>query len=167
MIRVAHITPESFQEYPDEISSLVWTSGCNLNCSFCHNKQLLIPTRQPIKDPLAAIETNKAITAVVALGGEPTTDPGLHNFSHFIKDLGLKFKLFTNGIIHPVISQLAKSGTLDAINIDIKAVSNVSSITNTPITDTIYLLSIHKSIDSIRQAKTNIVTGKQIGRAHV
>ncbi|MCK5030349.1 MAG: 4Fe-4S cluster-binding domain-containing protein, partial [Thermoplasmatales archaeon] len=31
----------SLLDYPDQISAIVWTIGCNFSCPFCYNPQLV------------------------------------------------------------------------------------------------------------------------------
>ena len=31
----------SFLDYPDKISTIIFTSGCNFRCGYCHNPELI------------------------------------------------------------------------------------------------------------------------------
>lgn len=38
---VANYLKTSWIDYPDKIASVIYTRGCNFNCPFCHNKDLV------------------------------------------------------------------------------------------------------------------------------
>jgi len=88
----------SLVDYPGLMSMVVFTQGCNLECSFCYSKNL-IPLKEgklTWADTFDIILAQKHIEAVVFSGGEPT----LHRLQGPIldcKDIGLKVGLQTNG----------------------------------------------------------------------
>lgn len=40
-MKVAGLEKCSFVDYPDCLSAVVFTPGCNMNCFYCHNRQLI------------------------------------------------------------------------------------------------------------------------------
>ncbi len=88
----------SLVDYPGLMSLVVFTQGCNLNCSFCYSKNL-IPMKEgnlSWADTFDIIRSQKYIEAVVFSGGEPT----IHRLQGPIldcKDMGLKVGIQTNG----------------------------------------------------------------------
>ena len=34
-------------DYPEHVACTVFTAGCNLRCPFCHNSDLVLPSRRP------------------------------------------------------------------------------------------------------------------------
>lgn len=92
------ISKTSFVDYPDEIAVVVYTKGCNMNCSFCQTPHLIPQTEGNYSwdEVFEYLQTLKHITAVVFSGGEPT----LNDLTPCIidcHDLGLKIGLQTNG----------------------------------------------------------------------
>jgi pyruvate formate lyase activating enzyme len=119
---------QSLVDYPGHISSIVFTSGCNMRCNYCHNPELVLPeqiktTRQQnAGDILKWIHTNKLLLdAVVITGGEPTLHPALVPFIRQIKQYGLKIKLDTNGTNPLLLQRLIDDQLVDYVAMDIKA----------------------------------------------
>lgn len=34
---IYHITPFSMLDFPDMLSCIIWFAGCNMNCGYCYN----------------------------------------------------------------------------------------------------------------------------------
>ncbi len=122
-MHIAGYNPNSFVDYPDNIAAVVFISGCNLDCWYCHNKWIIAARDVYDKDDiLSRIDKNKGfIDAVVISGGEPTladTDE-LIDFVKRIKEIGLKVKLDTNGTNFDALQKLLPY--LDYVAMDIKA----------------------------------------------
>ena len=116
----------SLIDYPEKIVSVVFFSGCNFRCPFCHNKELVIKKEKThflntyeVLDELK--ERSKIIGGVCISGGEPTLCPWLMDFIKCIKEMDLKVKLDTNGTMPDVIKKLIDKKLLDYIAMDIKA----------------------------------------------
>ena len=117
----------SLLEWPGKVSSLVFVSGCNFNCPFCHNADLVNPDK--IKNLPSITETEvltdlkkrkKWIDGVVISGGEPTLNPDLAAFLKKLKKLGLATMVQTNGSQPEVIKQLLKNKLVDFFSLDFK-----------------------------------------------
>ncbi len=125
-------------DYPGKIACTVFTIGCNFDCAFCHNPELVDPNKiknQPIISEKYFFEflgTRQGVLEGVCItGGEPTLQPDLIDFIKKIKDLGFAVKLDTNGsspdvlknLITPPSPPLIKGGYggVDYIAMDIKA----------------------------------------------
>lgn len=61
---------------------------------------------------------------VVFLGGEPTLWADLPDLITQVKQVGLATKLYTNGMNSRMLEQILKSGSLDALSIDLKTLSS-------------------------------------------
>ncbi len=131
--------PASMLDWEGRVASVLFTGGCNFNCAFCHNPELV---RQPenmksvsfdaVTDYLA--DKQGWIDGVVITGGEPTLQPGLRNIIEKIRSLGLPVKLDTNGSRPDVLSDLISADVLDYIAMDIKTVfEKYQSVTNSQI----------------------------------
>jgi pyruvate formate lyase activating enzyme len=116
----------SLIDYPDKISCIVFTQGCNFRCPYCHNPELVdrrqfMPTIMPRLFFEFLEKRVKKIDAVVITGGEPTIQSDLQEFIEKIKELGFLVKLDTNGSHPEVLSALIQKKLLDYIAMDIKA----------------------------------------------
>lgn len=124
----------SLLDYDSKVSLVVFTSGCNFACEFCHNSSLINSDEGTITEEsvLSYLENKKKlIDAVVITGGEPTLHAGLYDFINKVKQLGFLVKLDSNGTHPEVIKKLLDDHLLDYIAMDIKSsISNYSLIAN-------------------------------------
>ncbi|MGM0482363.1 MAG: anaerobic ribonucleoside-triphosphate reductase activating protein [Patescibacteria group bacterium] len=116
----------SLIDYPDKISAVIFTRGCNFRCKYCHNPELVVPEKFTQDIPLSEIYSflesrQNKIEAVVITGGEPTEHSDIDKLMTEIKDMGFLTKLDTNGTRPLVIDDLFKKGVVDYIAMDIKA----------------------------------------------
>ena len=116
----------SLIDYPDKVSAVIFTAGCNFRCHFCHNPELVdkIDKKSLIKSQQVFEFLNKrkkTLDAVVITGGEPTLHQDLPEFIQKIKDMGLLVKLDTNGTNPKMLKKLIKRQLVDYIAMDIKA----------------------------------------------
>lgn len=111
----------SMVDYPDRMCLLVFVSGCNMRCGYCHNAEL-IKRREGILWSRLAEHADQAaanwIDAVCVSGGEPTTHPELPQLLRFFKQRGFRVKLDTNGTRPAVLEELLP--WVDFVAIDIK-----------------------------------------------
>ena len=137
----------SFLDYPDKISSILFTSGCNFRCGYCHNPELInsIVSKYSEEEILNFLNTRTAkIDGVVITGGEPCIQKDLVEFIIRIKNLGFLVKLDTNGYFPEMLEK--SMPYLDYIAMDIKApLGKYSKIVNINVDET----KIKKSIDLI------------------
>jgi len=116
---------QSLMDYPDKIAAVIFTQGCNLNCPYCHNPELIpfTPGRIPENFVLDHLNKNKALLdGVVITGGEPTMQNNLPVFIRKVKkETNLAIKLDTNGSNPSVLQQLISEGLVDYIAMDVKA----------------------------------------------
>ena len=130
----------SMIDFPGKISAIVFTQGCNLNCNYCHNPELIPMTAQPpslysdgdVLDYLA--KRRGALDGVVITGGEPAVQPDLKDFIAKIKAMGYLVKLDTNGTNPALLKDLLASNLLDFVAMDIKApVEKYSQVCGVPV----------------------------------
>jgi len=116
----------SLIDYPGKVSSVLFLSGCNFDCPYCHNPALVngSPLLSPPVDEEAVydfLESRRSfLDGVVISGGEPTLHKGLVTLCEKIKQMGYKVKLDTNGSRPQVIKMLIDDGLVDYIAMDIK-----------------------------------------------
>jgi len=118
----------SLIDYPRKISCILFLSGCNFDCPYCHNPQLIkgIPTAPDQLNETSLFDflekRRGLLEGVVITGGEPTLQSDLTALCERIKQLGYPVKLDTNGSRPHVIGRLIDQGLVDYIAMDIKTV---------------------------------------------
>jgi len=116
----------SLVDYPGKLSSVIFFSGCNFDCPYCHNPELAkgcasCPadlTTKNICDFL--IQRQGFLDGVVISGGEPTLQNELADFCKKIKGFGFPVKLDTNGSRPKVLERLIDEKLVDYIAMDLK-----------------------------------------------
>lgn len=114
----------SLLDYPDRISAIVWTSGCNFRCPFCYNKNLALGTAElfPEEEILSFLSKRKTLLeGVVISGGEPLLQEDLVDFVRKVKDMRLLVKIDTNGMFPERLNELLEQQLVDYIAMDVKA----------------------------------------------
>lgn len=113
-------------DYPGKVASIVFTHGCNLRCSYCHNPELVIEEckRDFLIEDNTVLDYLKEreglIDALVITGGEPTLQRDLISFIEKVKDLNLLVKVDTNGVYTDTIRKIIKKGIVDYWAMDVK-----------------------------------------------
>lgn len=122
---IAGLQKSSLIDYPNEIAAVVFTSGCNFRCPFCHNGGLLEDKKSQKITPEEVLDFLKTrqnkLQGVVISGGEPTLHKDLEDFVIKIRDLGFKIKLDTNGSNPSVLIDLINKNLIDYVAMDIKS----------------------------------------------
>lgn len=115
-------------DYPGKIAATIFTLGCNFNCSFCHNSELVDKRKikeQPVMEEKVFfdfLESKKGLLdAICITGGEPTIHNDLIDFVGKIKEKGFLVKLDTNGSHPKVLSELFQKNLIDFAAMDIKS----------------------------------------------
>lgn len=130
----------SLIDFPDRISTVLFTQGCSMRCRFCHNPEL-VSSKKPIagqfseNDVFEYLKKRKGmLEGVVITGGEPTVQAQLFPFVHKIKELGYDIKLDTNGYQPDSLQKLIETGCIDYVAMDVKApMAKYSYVTGVPI----------------------------------
>ena len=123
-MKIGGFQKTSLLDYPDRISAIVWTSGCNFRCPFCYNKNLALGTAElfPQDEILSFLSKRKALLeGVVISGGEPLLHDDMIDFIKRIKDLRLLVKIDTNGAFPERLSELLEQQLVDYVAMDVKA----------------------------------------------
>jgi len=112
----------SLLDFPDRISSILFTVGCNLRCPFCYNGRLILDPKPPFlseEDALKILLSRKKyVDAVVITGGEPTMNRDLPEFIRRLKENGFHVKLDTNGFYPETLRKCLPY--LDYVAMDVK-----------------------------------------------
>lgn len=152
-MNIAGFVKTSFVDYPGKIASVVFTQGCNLKCSYCHNSGLIDE-----KDSATGIlpeeifqwlsKRKGMIDAVVVSGGEPTLQKSLITFITELKYMDFLVKLDTNGTNPDSLRTLLNDKLLDFIAMDLKAPLNKYEIITG--TSPLALSTIRESVEVIK-----------------
>jgi pyruvate formate lyase activating enzyme len=115
-------TQTTMVDFPGRIAGVVFTTGCNFQCGFCHNATLLQKQRPGYTwDKLRQIcerFRGQWATGVVITGGEPTLAPGIEETVAFFREQGLAVKLDSNGSRPEMLERLLPM--VDYVAMDIK-----------------------------------------------
>lgn len=125
-MNIAAVEKFSLLDYPNKISAIVFTQGCNYDCFYCHNRSLIeFRENENYNSTLSFLEKRKnQLEAVVISGGEPTMQLALKSFITEIKSLGYLVKLDTNGSNPLILKNLIDNKLLDYVALDVKTVWN-------------------------------------------
>ncbi len=117
------VTPFTILDFPGNCAAIIWFSGCNMRCQYCHNPQIV--KGKGVRDIGNVLEFLKArqglLDAVVLSGGEATLYPGLPEFVREVRAMGFAIKLDTNGLRPEIVHDFLGQGFLDYVALDYKA----------------------------------------------
>ena len=125
-MRIGGIQKSSLIDYPGKVSSVIFCSGCNFDCPYCHNPELVEGQSKclnPIntKDLDGFLDQRRNfLDGVVVSGGEPTLQPDLVELCRKIKGFGFPVKLDTNGSRPKVLRNLIEAQLVDYVAMDLK-----------------------------------------------
>jgi len=116
----------SFVDWHGKVSAVIFFSGCNMRCGYCHNHAVVENPESfhdiPYETILKKLESMKGwVDGVVISGGEPTINPYLPEVLEGIKERGFQTKLDTNGLRPDVLSDVLSKGLVDCVALDIKS----------------------------------------------
>jgi len=123
-MKIGGLQKTSLQDYPEEVSSIIWTVGCNFSCPFCYNTDLVYGNIEVISEDevLSFLEKRKKlIDGLVISGGEPFLQKDLKIFCKKVKKLDYKIKIDTNGTFPNKLKELIDEKLVDYIAMDVKA----------------------------------------------
>ena len=125
---LAGLQKNSFIDFPGKISCVMFVTGCNFICPYCHNPELArgeFPRRIPLTEAIDFLSTRKGMLEGVSItGGEPTLQRGLADLCSTIKSMGYPVKLDTNGSRPGILKALLDQNLVDFVAMDIKAPLN-------------------------------------------
>lgn len=124
-IKISGIQKTSLIDYPDHISTVLFTQGCNMDCPYCHNPELIPPENEnEYMNPKyfwKYLDKRKGlIDGIVITGGEPLIQDSIYDFIKEIKKRRLLIKIDTNGTNFKLLKKLVNENIIDYIAMDIK-----------------------------------------------
>jgi len=127
-VKFGGLLKTSLIDFPEKIGCVLFLSGCNYACPYCHNPALArgesIRAQGSGKDEtdfMEFLEKRKGfLEGVVISGGEPTLQNDLPLLCARIKSMGYAVKIDTNGSRPGMIRGLIRQKLVDYIAMDIK-----------------------------------------------
>lgn len=125
-MRIGGFQKFSMSDFPARLSAILFTTGCNFRCPYCHNPELVLPEKFKADiniDEIFGFLNRRVgkLDGVVITGGEPTLHDDLPDLIYSIKELGYDIKLDTNGTNPEMLYELFQEGLLDYVAMDYKA----------------------------------------------
>lgn len=123
VLPVHAVTPFTMLDFPGRTACIIWFTGCNMRCPYCHNPQIVKGKgRGDITQVMDFLKRRQGLLeGVVLSGGEASVYPGLPGLIDKIKAMGYAVKLDTNGLRPDIIKSHLKAGLLDYVALDYKA----------------------------------------------
>ena len=122
---IAGLQKTSLIDFPGRVSCVVFLTGCNFRCPYCHNPDLALGRYPTRISPAALIDLlaqrRVLLDGIVISGGEPTLWPQLPELCLQFRQLGLALKLDTNGSRPEMVRALIRDGLVDYIAMDLKS----------------------------------------------
>ena len=154
-MRLGGLQKTTLIDYPEKVSAIVWTVGCNFRCPFCYNKEIvtgdveLIPEQQVFS---FLKKRKNMLEGLVVTGGEPLLQDDIENFCKKVKKLDYLVKIDTNGSFPERLQKLIHDGLVDYIAMDVKApLGKYEGITNVKVD----VEKIKRSIKIIRSSSVD------------
>lgn len=123
-MRISGLQKLTLMDFPEVVSCIIFTQGCNFRCPFCHNASLVggVGDNEISEDEVLDFlkERKKLLDGVVITGGEPTLNSDIAEFLKKIKNLGYLIKLDTNGTNPDLLKKLVSDKLVDYVAMDIK-----------------------------------------------
>lgn len=126
-MKIGGFQRNSLIDFPGKIACVVFTSGCNFFCPYCHNPGIAgkeseaKPAVMEEKELFSFLEKRKKyLEGVVITGGEPTLQKDLELFCSRIRSMGYQIKLDTNGSRPEVLNTLYRKKLVDFTAMDVK-----------------------------------------------
>jgi len=149
-MRIGGFQKTSLLDYQGHISAIIWTVGCNFNCPFCYNPQLVNGNIENISEEeiFLFLKKRKGLLDGISIsGGEPLLQNDIDNFIKKAKDLDYLVKIDTNGTFPDKLEKLIYENLVDYIAMDVKAPKDkYNKLTGVDVE----LSKIEKSVDIIR-----------------
>lgn len=125
-MHIGGLQKTSLIDFPGKVCCVLFTSGCNFDCPYCHNPELV----KGCSDNRTTLSANGIydflenrrdfLDGVVISGGEPTLQKNLIQTCERIKSLGYSIKLDTNGSRPDELRRLIEQELVDYVAMDIK-----------------------------------------------
>ncbi len=128
MLKVYGFVKTSLIDYPGKICSVIFLSGCNFRCPFCHNRDLVLKNNlnEFSKEEIFEIlnKRKNLLDGVCITGGEPLIN-SYEDISLFIRNIkkinsNFLIKIDTNGTNPKLLKKLIDEKLVNFVAMDIK-----------------------------------------------
>ena len=147
-MKISGLQKLTLLDYPGKMAAIVFISGCNFRCPFCHNGGLIDDVYDVTysEDEILTFLKKRVgvLEGVCITGGEPLIHKELPEFLGKVKELGYPIKLDTNGTLPERLKDVVNRGLVDYVAMDIK-----NSFDKYPATAGVEKLDINKIEESI------------------
>ena len=151
-MKIGGLRKTSLLDYPDTISAIIWTVGCDFRCPFCYNKDIVLGNVEliPEEEVLSFLKKRFGmLEGLVITGGEPFMQKDIIQFCEKIKKIGYLIKIDTNGMYPKKLRELIIKKLVDYIAMDVKAPKKkYDTLTNVKTN----IKKIEKSIEIIKNS---------------
>ncbi|MBT4277462.1 anaerobic ribonucleoside-triphosphate reductase activating protein [Candidatus Falkowbacteria bacterium] len=162
-MQIAGLQKLSLIDYPNKMVAVVFTLGCNFNCFYCHNRELIFPNKFPKENLIQEKEIFEflgkrkgKLDGISITGGEPTMQKDLKEFIIKVKEMGFLVKLDSNGTNPEMLQDLINEKLVDYVAMDIKSPLNFEDYKRiTKITNEKLFSKILESVKILRQEKVD------------
>ena len=123
-MKIGGFQKTSLLDYNGNISAIIWTVGCNFNCPFCYNIDIVKGNVELFSEDeiLDFLKKRKGLLeGLVITGGEPLMQKDIIDFIKKVKKLGYLIKVDTNGSFPDKLKKLLDENLVDYVAMDIKA----------------------------------------------
>jgi len=151
-MKIGGLQKTSLLDYPEQVSSIIWTVGCDFRCPFCYNKDLVLGKVELISEEelFSFLKKRKnMLDGLVISGGEPLIQKDISEFTKKVKKLGYLIKIDTNGMHPKKLKELIDNKLVDYISMDVKAPREKYELLTNIKTD---LKKIESSIEIIKNS---------------
>ena len=123
-MKIGGLQKISLLDYPDTISAIIWTVGCDFRCPFCYNKDIVLGNVEliPEEEVFSFLKKRfEMLEGLVITGGEPFIQKDIVQFCEKVKKIGYLIKIDTNGMYPEKLKELIEKKLVDYIAMDVKA----------------------------------------------
>ena len=126
-LQIAGLTPMSSVDWPGKFVATVFTQGCPWACPYCHNQAIIDPkipgvvSWERVEELLG--RRRGLLDGVVFSGGEATRQLAVLPAMQRVRELGFEVGLHTAGPYPARLREILRTGLVDWVGIDIKAMS--------------------------------------------
>ena len=126
-LQIAGLTPMSSVDWPGKFVATVFAQGCPWACPYCHNQAIIDPkipgvvSWESVEELLG--RRRGLLDGVVFSGGEATRQLAVLPAMQRVRELGFKVGLHTAGPYPVRLREILRTGLVDWVGIDIKAMS--------------------------------------------
>lgn len=126
-LQIAGLTPMSSVDWPGKFVATVFAQGCPWACPYCHNQAIIDPkipgvvSWESVEELLG--RRRGLLDGVVFSGGEATRQLAVLPAMQRVRELGFEVGLHTAGPYPARLCEILRTGLVDWVGIDIKAMS--------------------------------------------